>query len=176
MSNQAEISRPQDPKGASVWAAESDADSLRIARILVPTDFSEESKTAIRYATRLAECFGASIHLAYVVESFPDLKDREVVPCNVNADEATVVLKRKLGELANEEIEELVPVYPHVAFGRAYEEIIALARAYFCDLIIISTHGRTGVSHALIGSVAERVVRHAHCPVFVVRTHERDLA
>jgi nucleotide-binding universal stress UspA family protein len=149
---------------------------LRIARILAPTDFSEESKTAIRYATRLAECFGASIHLAYVVESFPDLKDREVVPWNVNTDEATVVLKRKLGELANEEIEELVPVYAHVAFGSAYEEIISFARAYFCDLIIISTHGRTGISHALIGSVAERVVRHAHCPVLVVRTHERDFA
>jgi hypothetical protein len=73
MRNQAEMSRLQNRNGAPVADAECEADSLRVARILVPTDFSEESKTAIRYATRLAECFGASIHLAYVVESFPDL-------------------------------------------------------------------------------------------------------
>ena len=155
---------------------DSESDSLRIARILVPTDFSEESKAAIRYATRLAEQFGASIHLAYIIDSLGDLKDAEVVPWNAKTEDAIVVMQRKLGELANEEIEELVPVYPHVVSGRADEEIIALARAYFCDLIIISTHGRRGVSRALIGSVAERVVRDAHCPVLVVRAHERDFA
>ncbi|HEY0549131.1 MAG TPA: universal stress protein [Verrucomicrobiae bacterium] len=153
-----------------------DENSLRIARILVPIDFSEGSKAAIRYATRLAEQFGASIHLAYVIDSLGDLKDGEVVPWNATTEDATLVLKRKIAELANEEIEELVPVYPHVVSGQAYEEIVSLARAFFCDLIIISTHGRTGVSRALIGSVAERVVRHAHCPVLVVRTHERDFA
>ena len=153
-----------------------ESDSLRIARILVPTDFSEESKAATRYATRLAEDFGASIHLAYVIDSLGELKDAEVVPWNANTDQATLVMQRKPGELANEEIEELVPAYPHVVSGRADEEIIALARAYFCDVIIISTHGRRGVSRALIGSVAERVVRHAHRPVLVARAHERDFA
>jgi len=92
-----------------------------------------------------------------------------VVPWNATLADATLVLQRKLAELANEEIEELVPVYPHVVAGQAFEQIVELARAYFCELIIISTHGRTGVSRALIGSVAERVVRHAHCPVLVVR-------
>ncbi len=155
---------------------EADAKSLRIARILVPTDFSEESKGAIRYATRLAETFGASIHLAYVIDSLGDLKGAEVVPWNADSAQVVVVMQCKLAELANEEIEELVPVYPHVASGQAVEGIIALARNSLCDLIIISTHGRKGVSHALVGSVAERVVRHAHCPVLVVRTHECDFA
>jgi nucleotide-binding universal stress UspA family protein len=154
----------------------SDKSALRISRILVPTDFSDESKGAIRYATRLAERFGASIHLAYVIESLGDLKDSEIVPWNAKMEDATLVLQRKLAELANEEIEELVPVYPHVVAGHAFEEIVSLARALFCDLIIISTHGRKGVSHALIGSVAERVVRHAECPVLAVRAHERDFA
>src|SRR6185369_9238533 len=121
----------------------SESESLCIARILVPTDFSEESKAAIRYATRLAEGFGASIHLAYVIDSLGELKDAEVVPWNATTEQATLVMQRKLGELANEEIEELIPVYPHVVSGRADEEIIALARAYCSDLIIISTHGRT---------------------------------
>jgi nucleotide-binding universal stress UspA family protein len=176
MKPQDETSSSLAAKNAATEVLDADERSLRIARILVPTDFSDESKAAIRYATRLAECFGASIHLAYVVESFPDLKSREIVPWNADTDGATVVLKRKLGQLANEEIEELVPVYPHVAYGHAPEEIIALARAYFCDLIIISTHGRTGVRHALIGSVAEHIVRHAHCPVLVVKRRERDFA
>ena len=164
------------PTNAATEAIDPDARSLRIARILVPTDFSDESKGAIRYATRLAERFGASIHLAYVIDSLGDLKDSEVVPWNARIEDAILVLQRELAGLANEEIEELVPVYPHVVSGQPDEEIIALARAYFCDLIIISTHGRRGVSRALIGSVAERVVRHAHCPVLVVRTQERDFA
>ena len=155
---------------------DADAKSLRIARILVPTDFSEESKGAIRYATRLAETFGASIHLAYVIDSLGDLKDAEVVPWNADSAQATVVMQRKLAELANEQIGELVPVYPHVVASQAVKGIIALARSSSCDLITISTQGHTGVRRALIGSVAERVVRHAHCPVLVVRTQERDFA
>lgn len=150
--------------------------SLRISRILVPVDFSDQGKVAVRYATRLAEQFGASIHLAHVIESLGQLKDEEVVRWNANVEDAIMVLTRKLSELANEEIEELVPVYPHVVTGRPYEQIVDLAQACSCDLIVISTHGRTGASRALIGSVAERVVRHAQCPVLVVRTHERDFA
>lgn len=176
MNAQTKAPRVKSAPKATAPLSDPDEKSLRIARILVPTHFSEGSKAAIRYATRLAEQFGASIHLAYVIDSLGDLKDAEVVPWNAKMEDAALVLKRKLGELANEEIEELVPVYPHVVAGQAFEEIISLARAFFCDLIILSTHGRTGVSRALIGSVAERVVRHAHCPVLVVRTHERDFA
>ena len=176
MNAQAETTSTLAPTNAATEAFDPDAKSLCIARILVPTDFSDESKGAIRYATRLAERFGASIHLTYVIDSLGDLKDAEVVPWNAKIEDATLVLQRKLAALANEEVEELVPVYPHVVAGRPDEEIIALARAYFCDLIIISTHGRKGVSHVLIGSVAERVVRHAYCPVLVVRAHERDFA
>ena len=174
----AQTKSPPIKRVPKAMASRSDADekSLRIARILVPTDFSDESKSAIRYATRLAEQFGASIHLAYVIDSLGDLKDGEVVPWNATTADAILVMQRKLAALANEEIEELVPVYPHVVAGRAYEEIVSLARAFFCDLIVISTHGRPGVSHALMGSVAERVVRHAHCPVLVVRTHEHEFA
>ena len=176
MNAQTETSSKPAPADGASEVLNPAAKPLRIARILVPTDFSDESKGAIRYATRLAERFGASIHLAYVIDSLGDLKDAEAVPRNATTDDAILVLKRNLAALANEEIEELVPVYPHVVVGHAFEEIVSLARAFFCDLIIISTHGRKGVSHALIGSVAERVVRHAHCPVLVVRTHERDFA
>jgi len=174
--NAATKDRPATHAGKAPVTRPTDKSALRIARILVPVDFSEECKPAIRYATRLAEKFGATIHLAHVIESLGQLKDAEVVPWNAKMEDASMALTRKLGELANEEIEELVPVYPHVVEGQPYEQIVKLARAYLCDLIVISTHGRTGVSHALIGSVAERVVRHAECPVLVVRAYERDFA
>src|SRR6187455_1470964 len=71
---------------------------LRVARILVPTDFSEESKAALRYALRFAEGFGASIHLAYVIQSLTELKEAQVVPWNATSADATLVLQRKLAE------------------------------------------------------------------------------
>ena len=149
---------------------------LRIASILVPTDFSDESKNAVRYATRFAEQFGASIHLVYVIESMENARNTGLLSDQIDVAGATKVLQSKLAELANDEIEELVPVYPHVAVGRAFEEIVSLARTSSADLIIIATHGRTGMKHVLMGSVAERVVRHAACPVLVVRSNERDFA
>ena len=153
-----------------------DALCLGIRRILVPTDFSGASKAAIRYATRFAGHFRAAIHLAYVLDSLSDLKDAELVPGDASAADATLMLQRKLVQLAAEEIGDMIPVFPHVLRGRPFEQIIELAPAYFCDLIIISTHGRTGMNRALLGSVAEQVVRHALCPVLVVRTPERDPA
>jgi glycine betaine transporter len=77
--------------------------------------------------------------------------------------------KLKLQATAQQEIEELVPVYPEVRIGKAYNEIVAAAKVSCADLIVIATHGYTGLKHALLGSTAERVVRHAHCPVLVVR-------
>src|SRR5687767_5055561 len=67
--------------------APSHREELRVARILVPTDFSDESKAALRYATRLAEAFGASIHLAHVIGSLGELKDKEVVPWNAKPED-----------------------------------------------------------------------------------------
>ena len=152
------------------------ADPLRLARIFVPIDFSDESGHAIRYATRMAAQFGASIHLAYVLDSLIDLKAAQLVPLAADLSEATVVLKRKLAALANDQIDESIPVYSHVRVGDPAKEIISLAHAFFTDLIIISTHGRKGFPRTLLGSVTEKVVRHAECPVLVVRAQEHDFA
>ncbi len=158
------------------WTDASTQLPLGIARILVPTDFSPESKVAVRYAVRFAEKFGATIHLAHVIDSVGDLKDADTIPWNATAAEACVIMQRRLAALAHDEIEELLPVYSHVVCGKAFEQVVELARAFFCDLIIISTHGRVGLSRPVMGSTAERIIRHAHCPVLVVRTHERDFA
>jgi universal stress protein A len=77
--------------------------------------------------------------------------------------------KLNLQAIAQDKIEELVPVYPEVRTGKAYDEIVAAAKVSGADLIVIATHGYTGLKYAFLGSTAERVVRHAHCPVLVVR-------
>jgi nucleotide-binding universal stress UspA family protein len=145
-------------------------------RILAPVDFSDPSRTALRYATRFAEQFGGTIDLIYVVESMGRLKDSRIISSGLNVEAAAAEVRGKLAALANEEIEELVPTFAHVASGKASEQIIELARSRGTDLIVISTHGRTGMKHVLLGSVAEAVLRTAPCPVLVVRQHERDFA
>jgi nucleotide-binding universal stress UspA family protein len=144
-------------------------------RILVPTDFSETSLKAVRYAVRFAEQYGATIHLVYVIEPPGIASNSPTYGFVIDPAEERAGWKERLLCVATAEIEELVPVDTTVCTGGASREICRLARESNADLVIISTHGRTGVSRALLGSTAEGVVRHAPCPVLVVREHEREL-
>lgn len=152
------------------------ATPFRVRRILVPVDFSPATNPALRYAARLAEVFGATVYPVYVIDSLSSLKAAQWVGERTDTEAAKLAMREKLAELANDQIEELVPVYPDVADGDPAEQIVAFAKRHAADLLIISTHGRTGLKHALIGSVAEEVVRRAPCPVLVVRSQERDFA
>ena len=148
--------------------------ALKLKTIIVPMDFSPPSMTALRYATRLAEQFGSVIRPVHVVEPAPFLNDLPNVALVRPDREIAKEAKLKLQAIAQDEIEELVPVYPEVRIGKAYNEIVAAAKVSGADLIVIATHGYTGLKHALLGSTAERVVRHAHCPVLVVRQPKRE--
>ena len=148
--------------------------ALRLKTIIVAIDFSPPSMTALRHATRLAEQFGSVIRLVHVVEPAPFLNDLPNVALVRTDQEIAKEAKLKLEATAQQEIEELVPVYPEVRIGKAYNEIVAAAKVSGADLIVIATHGYTGLKHALLGSTAERVVRHAHCPVLVVRQTKRE--
>jgi universal stress protein A len=147
---------------------------LNLKRILVPIDFSATSLKALRYAIPFAEQFGATIHLVHVVERAPFIYDVESMAMTI--PEATLVkaAKEKLDSMANEEIKELVPVTAEVYVGKPFDEVAKAAKASDVDLIIIGTHGHTGLKHVLLGSTAERVVRYASCPVLVVREQEHD--
>lgn len=160
---------PRERKGKA-------ANPCVVRRILVPVDFSAATNPALRYATRFAESFGATVYPVYVIESIGALKEAQIIGERADMEAAKATMRAKLAELANEEIEELVPVFPDVEEGRPAEKIVALARKHRADLLIISTHGRTGLKHTLMGSVAEEVVRRAPCPVLVVRSHEQDFA
>jgi len=145
-----------------------------VRQILVPTDFSEPSQVTLDYAAALARSFDASVDVLHVweVPAFvPPTAFFEVG----GADTPLVEIVRKsaeskLGEFIADAKKRGVQVRASFAELGAPSHVIAeFARTRGYDLIVIGTHGRTGLSHALIGSVAERVVRHASCPVLAVR-------
>jgi nucleotide-binding universal stress UspA family protein len=140
-------------------------DSLDLKRIVVPVDFSGPSLNALRYAARLAAQSGASIFPLYVAEHVIYLDKPATFP-RLNVLEE---MKQKLADLVRYEIHELLPVFPQVLTGKPSEAICRAARDHAADLIVIGTHGRTGLQHVMLGSTAERVVRLAPCPVLVVR-------
>ena len=148
--------------------------SLKLKRILVPTDFSEPSLKAVRYAIRFAEQSGATMHLLYVIERPALNHDFECFPLALPEAELCKIAKEELLSIASKEIEELVPVNTQVRIGKPFRQIVEIARETDADLIVIATQGHSGIKHVLLGSTAELVVRHAPCPVLVVREHEHE--
>ena len=149
---------------------------LRIKQVLVPIDFSECSRKALRYAIPLARHHKAAITLAYVVPSvsvaFGEYGAFDPVAITKEMRERA---ERELATLIVDEVRGVVAADTVVYTGSPASEIINIAEKLPADIIVISTHGRSGLKHVLLGSVAERVVRHAHCPVLVVRENERDI-
>lgn len=145
---------------------------FKINRVLVPVDFSDCAHKAVEYALPFARAFDATIVLLHVVETF--LPTPEMVGVDV------ALIERKLREGGERRLAALrmelggVPVESVLRIGRAPAEIVRAARELDSDLILLSTHGRTGLAHVFLGSAAEHVVRHAPCPVLVVREKERE--
>ena len=145
---------------------------LRVKSILVPMDFSESSKTALNYALAVARQFKAAMTVLHVVEpvatpdfapSFPLALENDQLMAAARGELESAV---KAARIPRGTVKTIL-----VRFGRSFHEIVEAARTCKVDLIIISTHGYTGLKHALLGSTTERVVRHAPCPVLVVRQH-----
>jgi len=142
-----------------------------IQKVLVPIDFSDYSKNSLRYAVNFAKQFNAEIYLIYVVEPViypPDFSMGQIAIPSVNAewDERA---REELQNLAKTEIPEGVNVKTILKNGKPFLEIIDTASEENVDLIIIATHGHSGVEHILFGSTAEKVVRKAPCPVLTLR-------
>ncbi len=141
---------------------------LNVQKILTTTDFSDDSRAGVRYAAALAEKLNADVALLHVVEprSWMDRlearKDSELV----------ALAQAQLAKLAKREVGGDVTVTSSVCTGKPFHEITTAASEGAADLIVIATHGYTGVERILLGSTAERVVRHAPCPVLIVPTQE----
>ena len=142
-----------------------------IKKILVPIDFSDYSKNALKYAVNIVETFKAEMFLIYVVEPViypPDFSMGQIAIPSVNTewDERA---KEELKKLAESEIPKEIKVQTIVKTGKPFIEIIDTATEKDIDLIVIATHGHSGMEHILFGSTAEKVVRKAPCPVLTLR-------
>lgn len=143
----------------------------QLYRILVPLDFSPPSRQALRFAREWAARFGSEIVLLHVLEpitTFSGFGAEPFVP-PIPPPDLHDQARSELEKLVHQEFPDSAKVSVQLRDGAAYHEIANAARDLQADLIIISTHGRTGLSHVLMGSTAERVVRHATCPVLTLR-------
>jgi universal stress protein A len=147
---------------------------LELKRILVTTDFSEESRKAFRYATAFAEQFRAQLDVLVVVEPVTFMSGMEAVPIAIDPVSVRVAAEKSLADWIKKELPPDLKVTPIVREGRAYSEIVKTAEERGADMILIATHGYTGLKHLFMGSTAERVTRHAHCPVLIVRQKEHE--
>jgi len=144
---------------------------VTVTRILVPTDFSEHSKRALEWAKHLAEAFGASIHLFTVVPDpfvLPEPGRWYVPPPKGYVEGLRADADAHLGNLLTQADRTRFRVESAVAFGDPAREILDYAMHAGIDVIVMGTHGRTGLARVLLGSVAQRVVGAAHCPVLTV--------
>lgn len=142
-----------------------------IKKVLVPIDFSDYSKSALKYAVSFCKHFNADIILIYVIEPViypPDFSMGQIAIPSVNTewDERA---KEELDKLAKSDITKGAHVKTIIKTGKPFIEIIETAAELDVDLIIIATHGHSGVEHILFGSTAEKVVRKAPCPVLTLR-------
>jgi universal stress protein A len=146
-----------------------------IRSILAPTDLSPHAEVALRYACGLSERLGATLHLLHVLPDVvpvgPDPLLVPAYPPEFYAEteaESRAALDRILNPAWG-----VPPSLEHaVRWGDPVDGIVGYATDHAIDLIVVATHGRTGLSHALLGSVAERIVREAPCPVLTIR--DRD--
>lgn len=146
---------------------------IRLNRILVPTDFSEHSARAVRYGVELAAKFGAELHLLHCVEQTPVLYGEAGAWISPEAIvEIQAAADQQLQELPVDA--EGVTVIRNCVDGHPFVEIIRYAKTEETDLIVMGTHGRGAIAHLLLGSVAEKVVRKAPCPVLTVRDQEHE--
>jgi nucleotide-binding universal stress UspA family protein len=145
---------------------------IKLSKILVPIDFSDNSRVALDYAVALGEQFDSKIHILHVLQDVVSIAPE---PTYVLA--STGAFAKELRKGADEALQKLADakalagkkVVHRVREGQPFLKILHYARENFIDLIVMGTHGRTGLAHLLIGSVAENVVRKSRCPVLTVR-------
>ncbi|ETX07011.1 MAG: hypothetical protein ETSY2_13710 [Candidatus Entotheonella gemina] len=169
---------------------------MSFTHILIPTDFSAQAKAALDIAIQEAELHQASLTLIHVFQHHPHT---EVTYIRGNPEDQRglstefgslqslgrqepVVLRRDHVEETLTRLRELIPQSftgnwdAEVASGDPADAIVHVAKEHHADLIVMGTHGRTGLAHAFLGSVAEKVVRHASCPVLVARSQAAEAA
>jgi len=150
---------------------------IELRRILVPTDFSMFSQVATTYAAALVEKFGSELYLLHVVQDLTVFLPEAVAaapPVAVPIDQFMAAARSAMERsLADPSLQNLT-VHQEIREGTPFYEIIRFAKEARIDLIVMGTHGHSGLVHVLLGSVTEKVVRKAPCPVLTVRHPEHE--
>lgn len=151
---------------------------IEIRKILVPTDFSESARHALGYALSLAEEFHAEVTLLHVVEEMAVgyASDLFPVPMAEVFHEISAYARKELAALASTGREKGLVVKESLLQGKPSHEIVRVAAEESFDMIVLGTHGRGVLDHALFGSTTDRVVRKAPCPVLTCRRPEHAVA
>ena len=147
-----------------------------VSQILVPVDFSPQTDLTVEYAGELARRFGASLRLLHVVQPLTTValgQDGIDVPTLMELEARVAAnAERQMSTTRTALAASGITVSTEVLTGHPATVIVNVARARKCDLIVMGTHGRTGLPHLFMGSVAEKVTRLAPCPVLTVRALE----
>lgn len=150
---------------------------IQLNAILVPTDGSEYAHKAMIYALEFAKQFKSTVHVLMVADDRTlRLLEWEYVPVNLLSDMESMIEKQ-----TRESLEKFVQEFPNFSLkmkvlkGDPVHEIVNYAKEQNIDMIIMGTHGRSGLNHMLVGSTTEKVMRHAPCPVLTVKPHQHDM-
>jgi nucleotide-binding universal stress UspA family protein len=171
MKNKSQPAKPKSSRSASTQSPPSRA-AFRLNQILVTTDFSENSKMALPYAMAFAKGLGGEVILLNIVERPSHLAGLESVVLQ-SGDEVIGRVYQHLDRLAEQAAMSTVPVKTQVRTGKPFREIINAARELHRGVLIMATHGYTGLKHTFLGSTTERVIRHVSCPVLAVRGNKK---
>jgi len=148
---------------------------MNASRILVPIDFSAGSRRALDYAVELNKTLEAALEALLVVEAVHLANPASILGPGKNlrmlVDEQCRVGTAQLAELKQQYARKGIELHTRLALGSPADTICSVAKKDRADLIVMATHGRTGLSHLILGSVAEHVVRSAPCPVLTVHTY-----
>ena len=150
---------------------------IDLHRILVPTDFGKSSENAVKYAAAFAEKFGAELCVLHVVQDLALFIPEAVLITPMLTppiEQFKAAAQAALDKVVKDMNLTGLNVQTEIAEGVPFAEIIRAAREKNVDLIVMGTHGHTGLAHVLLGSVAEKVVRTAPCPVLTVRHPEHE--
>lgn len=148
---------------------------ITFKKILCPVDYSDCSAKALRYAAGLALKDSAKLYLMHVIDKRIYDYGGPIYEAQLSPDAEVIDrLKEKLGESVPKEIRGDIDVETIVTVGVPAQEIVNAADDKGVDVIVMGTHGRTGIAHVVVGSVAENVVRNALCPVLTVRQARRQ--
>ena len=143
---------------------------ITLKKILCPIDHSDCSKEALKYAVSFALRNEAELYLLHVIDIRTFDENLDTITKQIADDSSINNLKKKLLECVPEEIRSDMKIEAIVVQGIPFVEIIKIAKENEVDMLVLGTHGRTGLAHMMLGSVSEKVVRKAPCPVLTVRT------